>query len=51
MIAMRVLRENAGSMDMKKMHELAVFATDDRGFADQLWEKIAAEKLTSNLGT
>lgn len=46
MQAMRILREHAYSMDLKKVHELALLATDDIGYANDLWERIAQEKLT-----
>ena len=47
MQAMRLLREHAYSMDSKKAHELALVATDDRGFADDLWERIQEDKMAS----
>ena len=48
---MRLLRTDAYAMDPKKVHQLAMMATDDRDFADSLWSEIAHEKMKSTTGS
>lgn len=42
---MRVLRENAVAMEPGEVHKLALLATDDKGFAEDLWTKIVHYKM------
>lgn len=42
---MRILRENAHAMEPKRVHELALMATDDKGFAEDLWAKFVEMKM------